>query len=86
MQQTVACRAPLIEVTRPMPKPGGWYGYAPLTSTPPAFPYSCHGSARQRLGISAVGLFVAALLGWWSVGIDRDDGRARRRRWRPHPA
>ncbi len=84
-QQTVACRAPLVEVARPAPQHGGWYGYAPLTSTPIGR-HTCHGPARHRLIVSAAGLVVAALLGWVSARIDGGRGRARRRVWRPHPA
>jgi len=84
---TLSCRSPLIEVTRPAPSDAGWFGYAPLTAAPPNFfGRPCSEPARNRLIVSAVGLFVAALLGWVSARIGGDPGPLRRRRWRPKPA
>ena len=81
----VWCGPAAVEVTHTPPKTGGWYGYAPLTSTP-INPSSCYPPARHRLVLSAIGLFLAMLLGWWSAHLDRGDDRFRRRRWRPRPA
>jgi hypothetical protein len=81
----VSCGPPVVEATRTPPKEAGWFGYAPLTSTRPGFTtYPCYEPARQRLAISAIGLFLAVLLGWWSFRIEQGNGRARR--WRPRPA
>jgi hypothetical protein len=78
------CDAPVVEATR-TPAEGGWFGYAPLTSTPLSQGHLCHDEARHRLIVSAGGLFVAALLGWVSARLGGDSGPLGRRRWRPEP-
>jgi hypothetical protein len=86
----VSCRAPVVEATRPSSQDGGWFGYAPLTSTPETQGFigraACYEPARNRLIVSAAGLFGAALLGWVSASLGGDPGPLRRRRWRPKPA
>jgi hypothetical protein len=87
---SVSCGPAVVEAIRTPPRDAGWFGFTPLTSTPEARGVvadgACYEPARHRLIVSAVGLFVAALLGWWSFRIERDDGWTRRRRRRPSSA
>jgi hypothetical protein len=82
-----SCGPSVVEATRTPPHDAGWFGYVPVASTAVlGAPGACHEAAKPRLAWSAVGLLVAALLGWWSARLDRGDRRSRRHRWRPHPA
>lgn len=56
------CTSPVVGAWR-TEHDSGWFGYAPLTSTPPhSFP-TCHGASRHRLAWGSVFLIVAVLLG-----------------------
>jgi hypothetical protein len=47
------CSSPIVSAWHGEPKYSGWYGYAPLTSTPLAAP-TCRNLARHRLFDAAV--------------------------------
>jgi hypothetical protein len=73
---SVSCGPPVVEATHSQPRNSGWFGYAPLTSTPYGFQaHPCYAPARDRLVLSTVGLFAAVLLGWFAARIDRRDRR-----------
>ena len=56
------CTSPVVGAWR-AEHDSGWFGYAPLTSTPPrSFP-SCQGASRHRLAWGSVFLIAAVLLG-----------------------
>jgi hypothetical protein len=79
-----SCGPPIVEVTRTHPTDAGWFGYAPLTSTPLVnAPGACHDAATGRLAWSAIGLLLASLLGWVAGRFDGGSGSFRRIRWRP---
>jgi hypothetical protein len=48
------CAAPILSAWRHEPAYSGWFGYAPLTSTPLSGPGSCKAEARRRLAYAAV--------------------------------
>ena len=83
----VSCGPPIAEATHPPPHDSGWFGYAPLTSTPSGFPARpCYEPARDRLVFSVAGLFVAAVLGWFTARVGPPRGRRWRHRMRRRPA
>lgn len=57
------CSAPIVSAWRHEPTSSGWFGYAPLASTPPL--ESCAAAARRRLVyaglLSGPGLFALFL-------------------------
>ena len=58
------CRAaaPIVDAWHGNKNDSGWFGYAPLTSTPMSFP-TCRGEARHRLALAALGLLGSVALG-----------------------
>jgi hypothetical protein len=56
------CAAPILSAWRHEPANSGWFGYAPLTSTPVSGPGSCKGEGRRRLACAAL-LMGPGLLG-----------------------
>ena len=60
------CRAPIVSAWK-VDHDSGWFGYAPLTSTPLSsgfsFP-SCRGPARSRLELGALMIAFAIALGF----------------------
>jgi len=48
------CAAPILSAWRHEPAYSGWFGYAPLTSTPVSGSGSCKAEARQRLVYAAL--------------------------------
>jgi hypothetical protein len=87
MAHSTSCGPPIVEATRTPTTDGGWFGYSPLTGAPADFNrHVCYRPARHRLTVSAVLLFIAVLLGWASMRMDRPGRTYGRHRWRPHPA
>ena len=60
--ESAHCASPVVGAFRHEPATGGWFGYAPLTSTPFVGPGSCQPAARHRLELAGVLALGAALL------------------------
>jgi hypothetical protein len=60
--QSSTCASPIVSAWRRDRPPSGWFGYAPLTSTPSALSLPCRGPARHRLLIAAFPAVAALLL------------------------
>jgi hypothetical protein len=59
------CVSPIVSAWRREPAPGGWFGYAPLTSNPLLVAQPCRSPARRRLlaaGFLAGGALLLVLL------------------------
>jgi hypothetical protein len=49
-----SCAPPIVSAWRHEPEPSGWFGYAPLTSTPASAYEPCSGAARRRLAYAGL--------------------------------
>ena len=70
----VHCSAPVIDAWRAPAASSGWFGYAPLTTTPVVFGSGCRQTSRNRLRLSVLGLVVAFGLVVVARRIDRRPG------------